>query len=56
MDERIKKYVEDNGFFIGECPYTPIHEQWEQYPLVKCIRQAEKELGIKYIHEPKRTI
>ena len=36
------------GFDLEECPYIPIKSEWEKFPIVKAIRAAERETGIKF--------
>jgi len=43
----IQKLAE-KGFSLYDCPYSPIRPEWECFPIVKAIRQIEKETGERY--------
>lgn len=45
---KLKKVIEQKGFSMNDCPYTPIKKEWEQFPIIKAIRQAEKETRLTY--------
>jgi hypothetical protein len=44
------EYLTDQGLDPSDAPYTPIMQEWEQYPIVQCIRLWERLTGQTYSH------
>ncbi len=44
------------GFDPNDAPYLPISSHWEQFPIVKAIREWERLTGKTYIHTSKNTL
>ena len=40
--------IESRGFSIDDCPIEAIQPNWEQFPIVRAIRAAEKQTGQQY--------
>ena len=44
-------HLEANGFDWHDAPYTPLKPEWEDFPIIKCIREWEALHRRPYINE-----
>ena len=42
------KGMNKRGFSISDCPACEIQPEWESFPIIRAIRELEKELDVKY--------
>lgn len=48
LPDSLRASIVQRRFDPLDCPYTPIHPEWEHFPIVRAIRCAEAESGLSY--------